>query len=74
MKEVRGGAAPAEVLQVFGREYCPDFYACFLSRSAAIAAAPPLPPRTVRSVRNHRGRSTRETEGRGIYLWSDRRW
>ena len=30
MKEVRGGAAPAEVLQVFGREYCPDFYAYFL--------------------------------------------
>ena len=49
MKEVRGGAAPAEVLHVFGREYCPDFYAYFLSRSAAIAAAPPL--RVVRTQR-----------------------
>eukprot|EP00759_Apiculatamorpha_spiralis_P028911 PhF_6_TR31384/c0_g1_i1/m.45966 len=37
------------IFQTFGKDYCPDLYAFFLSRSAALAAAPPPPPRTVRN-------------------------
>ena len=54
------------VFQVFGKEYCPDLYAFFLSRSAAIAASPPPPPRTARSLdARGRGRGRGRGGGRG---------
>ena len=53
------------VFQVFGKEYCPDLYAFFLSRSAAISAAPPPPPRQARSLDDFEREGEGEGEGEG---------